>query len=368
MGNALTTCCFLGQQADDDEAADGLGMMVSPSGRGYSGTGVHDSRRLTEDSVIETPTTWQQVMGGGHGDLITAVALCKDLSPQVRLASTSLDQSIKVQSPLAQDASSTFTKSFDTSLLNSAWLSADALAVGTRSGDVVRLIAGHASLSDAHTMGSHQLGVTGMAAFGGYLCTGSRDGEVKFWDLATLVNTASLKVHRNVVTAIAPMGPNLFCQSSEDKSLRVWDVRTGSVAVQFPKQQYILTSCAVAGGGRDNAHLIVTGSSGGGNQMQGALLTLWDIRTSGKVQDFRGHESGISDCSFINERLFVSCSKDSTVRLWGVDAQSALDTMYLERAPTCCDTTRDGLLAFGNTKGDLFTAHVDTASPGFLAT
>ena len=94
------------------------------------------------------------------------------------------------------------------------------------------------------------------------LCSGSRNGDLFLWDSATGKRVAKTHVNRNVITAVcwAPVkaSPGLVAQTSEDKILRVWDVRTMKAAHTYPRQQYIHTSCDCSADG----NLILTSANG----------------------------------------------------------------------------------------------------------
>lgn len=74
-----------------------------------------------------------------------------------------------------------------------------------------------------------------------HLCSGSRNGDIFLWDSSTAKRTAKAHVNRNVITAVCwtPGDAGLVAQTSEDKILRLWDVRTMKPAHAYPRQQYI---------------------------------------------------------------------------------------------------------------------------------
>ncbi len=74
------------------------------------------------------------------------------------------------------------------------------------------------------------------------LVSGSRDGQLRVWDVSRGTTTRSeTRVSQNTVTALRWIPDSeSVAQSSEDKILRVWDVRTGlRLATSFSRQQYI---------------------------------------------------------------------------------------------------------------------------------
>ncbi|CAD8102615.1 unnamed protein product [Paramecium sonneborni] len=68
---------------------------------------------------------------------------------------------------------------------------------------------------------------------------------------------------------------------------------------------------------------ILTGSDDG-------LIKLIDLEKSEIIQQFRGHKYGVMDLSKINEKSFVSCSTDRTIRVWDMNqiySQKHIQTM-----------------------------------------
>lgn len=60
------------------------------------------------------------------------------------------------------------------------------------------------------------------------VASGSGDGEIKVWDLATRQETFTVKAHENIVRGltVTPNGQVLSCAS--DKNIKLWDVFSGS--------------------------------------------------------------------------------------------------------------------------------------------
>ena len=72
------------------------------------------------------------------------------------------------------------------------------------------------------------------------LVSGSRDNSVKVWDINSQSPISSVHIPRNLVTDMKWIqGEGCVLQSSEDKTIRIWDVRTCSVAQRMPCKQHI---------------------------------------------------------------------------------------------------------------------------------
>ena len=94
--------------------------------------------------------------------------------------------------------------------LQSAWLNDASLAVSCRDGTIFNVAVQEDGLEHRQPFGKHDLAVTGLACTGAWLCSGSRDGVVKFWDAQRLKETGSSKIHRNVVSMPPPFSHLLF--------------------------------------------------------------------------------------------------------------------------------------------------------------
>ncbi|KAF6016789.1 WDR31 [Bugula neritina] len=122
--------------------------------------------------------------------------------------------------------------------------------------------------------GHHDLVVTAVAAHPknrNVICSGSRDNTVALWDVSTGSVTNSVKIARNLVTDLC-WKDDILAQTSEDKSLRLWDPRSLEVTHTFIKKQQILTSCDVS------SSIVATSSSGFNGS--GCEISLWDHRNT----------------------------------------------------------------------------------------
>jgi len=179
----------------------------------------------------------------------------------------------------------------------------------------------------------HEMAVAGVAQSPdeAQMCSGSRNGDLFLWDSATARRVSKVHVNRNVITDVCwvPENAGLVAQTSEDKILRVWDVRTMQAANTYPRQQYIHTSCDCSADGT----LVLT--SANGQDGHGCYVTVWDRRTTKKLFDMQGHEQRVTACVFLTgvaPFIAASCCMDGAVRVWDTQkgqclAESLHDTV-----------------------------------------
>ncbi|XP_069332788.1 WD repeat-containing protein 31 isoform X1 [Eulemur rufifrons] len=191
----------------------------------------------------------------------------------------------------------------------------------------------HGSSQPRQQLSGHAMVVTGLAVGPDFsqLCTGSRDNTLLLWDVGTGQCVERASVSRNVVTHLCwvPREPYIL-QTSEDKTIRLWDSRGLQVAHVFPAKQHIQTYCEVSVDG----HKCVSCSSGFGGE--GCEATLWDLRqTRKRICEYKGHFQTVASCVFLPRALalmpvIATSSHDCKVKIWNQDTGACLFTLSLD--------------------------------------
>ncbi|XP_072045499.1 WD repeat-containing protein 31-like isoform X2 [Amphiura filiformis] len=212
----------------------------------------------------------------------------------------------------------------------------------------------------------HTLVVTGLAVGDNKVCSGSRDNSVRLWDIETGNCLANVAILRNLVTQIKWVpGQTAVAQTSEDKCLRIWDTRVLQEATTFPKKQYIQTSCDTSKDG----NYVLTSSNGVGGQ--GCEATLWDLRSTKVVCEYRGHQQTVGGCAFLprvssSNEYIATCGNDSTIRIWNKNTQDCVSMMTIPGSGqlTSIAAGNDGSLCVTSLNGKLFVLTVLEDSHG----
>ena len=77
-----------------------------------------------------------------------------------------------------------------------------------------------------------------------------------------------------------------------------------------------------------NPKLIMSGDYTG-------AVNLWDLEQQKLIRTINAHTSPINNITFHNKKnLFLTCSKDSTIKLWSFYATKLLDSLKIEHEPT----------------------------------
>ena len=106
--------------------------------------------------------------------------------------------------------------------------------------------------------------------------------------------------------AFSPDGKLLASGSSDDKTIRLWNVETGREIQVLRRHTGLVTSVAFSPDGK----LLASGSTD-------ETIRLWNIETGTEIRVLAGHTDTVRSVAFSpNGKLLASGSLDNTIRLW----------------------------------------------------
>jgi len=147
------------------------------------------------------------------------------------------------------------------------------------------------------------------AADSSMLFTASTDKTVRVWDMETGTCVRKFRGHTNFVNSCFPArrGPQLVCSGSDDGTVKVWDTRKRE-AVTTLQNTYQLTAVTF----NDTSEQVVSG--GIDND-----LKLWDLRKNDVLMAMRGHSDTVTGLSLSPDGSHVlSNSMDCTAKIWDI--------------------------------------------------
>jgi WD40 repeat protein len=161
-------------------------------------------------------------------------------------------------------------------------------------------------LKAAHT---DQVWALAVAADGGTIASGSRDGKVRIWDVATGASRAPLTGHEDAVLAVAlsPDGAMLASGGWDDRIL-LWDVSSGRRLRTLVGHQGGIRAVAFAADGLR----LASGS-------EDATLRVWDIETGLSMQTLRGSGADV-DAVALGPTAVVLGDAVGFLRTWDLSA------------------------------------------------
>lgn len=110
----------------------------------------------------------------------------------------------------------------------------------------------------------------------------------------------------------------LLVTGSRDRNLKIWDIRTGRLRHTLEGHTGSVLCLQF------NDHHLISGSSDG-------TLILWDIQTGQKIKTFVGHGESVLNVKLLGNKI-VSCSKDRTVRTWDLKKGTTIRVFRGHRA------------------------------------
>jgi WD40 repeat protein/uncharacterized caspase-like protein len=195
-------------------------------------------------------------------------------------------------------------------------------------------------LADSASPGpvGHSGGVTSCAFSpdGALLASSSDDATVRIWDVETAAELAVLTGHTGGVwsCAFSPDGARL-ASAGNDGTVRLWDVASGTTKVVLNGHDDWVRSCAFSPDGA----LLASSSDD-------ATVRIWDVETAAELAVLTGHTGGVWSCAFSPDGArLASAGKDGTVRLW--DVASGTTKVVLNGHDdwvTSCAFSPDGML------------------------
>src|SRR5262249_40693457 len=117
-------------------------------------------------------------------------------------------------------------------------------------------------------------------------------------------------------TAVFSPDGQTILTASDDRTARLWDVKTGEVIRQFIGHTAFINSAVFS----PDAHLVATASADG-------TIRLYETSTGKFLRAITGHTDIIFSVAFTPDgKRLITGSRDKTARIWEVDFQDLIDT------------------------------------------
>ena len=197
------------------------------------------------------------------------------------------------------------------------------------------------------TLEGHTGWVSGVAVTpnGRLAISASHDRTLKVWDVGSGTLLRTLAGHADVVSGVAvtPDG-RLAISASDDGTLRVWDVASGAERLTLRGHTGRVSGVAVTADGR-------TAISASDDR----TLKVWDVTSGAERLALRGHTDGVRAVAVTADGwAAISASYDQTLKVWDLTSGQCLATFYTNEAVNACAVAADGVtIVAGDASGRL---------------
>ena len=172
--------------------------------------------------------------------------------------------------------------------------------------------------------------------------SGGEDKTLRLWDLITGTCLRSFVGHTGPVYSVCLSADGRFALSgSGDRTIRLWDVPTGNCLRAFIGHTDAVWSVVLSVEGK----FLLSGSSD-------KTLRLWELDTGRCLRVFKGHTELVSSvCPSADGKTFLSGSSDNTLKLWDAATGRCLRTYLGHEYPvTSVCLGADGRLALSGSE------------------
>eukprot|EP00742_Colponemidia_sp_Colp-10_P005419 GILJ01005791.1.p1 GENE.GILJ01005791.1~~GILJ01005791.1.p1 ORF type:complete len:646 (-),score=96.73 GILJ01005791.1:200-2086(-) len=156
---------------------------------------------------------------------------------------------------------------------------------------------------------------------GNHLVTGGYDKTVRLFDVRTGALVRTFAGHTSSVSrALFNPHGNLIISGSKDSTIKFWDIVSGVCIKTFSSYLGEVTSLDLSA----NGALLLSCSKDNSNR-------LWDLRMGRPVQRFKGHQNTSKNFVRVrfgpNEKVVVGGSEDGMIYLWDLQSGSILQRL-----------------------------------------
>ncbi|QYX30792.1 trypsin-like peptidase domain-containing protein [Sphaerospermopsis torques-reginae] len=190
---------------------------------------------------------------------------------------------------------------------------------------------------------------------GEILASGSNNGSIQLWNIATGSKIHTLQGHSDRIESIAfsPDGKTL-ASGSNDETIKLWHIATGTENISFQGSFFSVYSVTFS----PNGKILASGSSDG-------TIKLWDVSTTNEILTLSGHTTKVSAVAFSPDgKILASGSSDNTIKLWNIDTGTEIRTLtgHSNRVNSVAFSLKERILASGSDDNTIKLWNIDTGT------
>jgi WD40 repeat protein len=153
---------------------------------------------------------------------------------------------------------------------------------------------------------------------GQLLASGSADKTIKIWEVATGSVIRTLKGHTGFVNflAISPDG-QLLVSASADRTIKVWNLATGQAIRTLKGHAGFVNFLAISPDGQ----LLVSASAD-------QTIKVWNLATGQAIHTLKGHKNSVNSLAISPDgQTLFSAGADATIKVWNLSTRKEIRTL-----------------------------------------
>jgi WD40 repeat protein len=144
----------------------------------------------------------------------------------------------------------------------------------------------------------------------GKLLAFGSDDEIELWKVGDKAAAITISAGQKITAVAIDASGRLVAAAREDRSIGLWDVKTGALQAELRKHEHVVNALAFSPDGK-------TLASGGDDR----TAILWDIPSGKSRRTLKGHDMTVTSLAFSPDgRLLASGSGNAAVVLWVVES------------------------------------------------
>ncbi|KAI5950797.1 DOA1 [Candida jiufengensis] len=172
----------------------------------------------------------------------------------------------------------------------------------------------------------HQGNVCAMNYENGEFISSSWDGTAIVWNLDEFIPKYILNKHESSVWDCKLVAKDKYLTASADKIIKLW--HGDHVVQEFKGHSDVIRKLLVLHG----SNQFLSSSNDG-------TIKLWDLNTGANIATLFGHDSFVYDLALLSNGNLVSTGEDRTVRVWDLANKKVLQVITLPCISVWCVTT-----------------------------
>jgi WD40 repeat protein len=148
-----------------------------------------------------------------------------------------------------------------------------------------------------------------------FIVSASNDKTLKIWDAKTGDERFTLAGHSDSVTScdISPDG-SYIVSASADRTLKIWNSQTGAERLTLSGHADVVRGCAIS---PDNSFIVSASND--------KTLKIWEAQSGIERYTLRGHTNWVNHCAISHDGCFiVSASDDNSLIVWNAKTGAKL--------------------------------------------